>query len=119
MESDALIIDVLHTLRDPEDFVRGVLGSFISNKFDRDQAIIRLGTSGKGVVPNYCIEQGRIENSIGGMILSRHERRSIFNGFNHKQILEDDWMGLRWSSSGMSFKEVEDLLGNLSSGKKI
>jgi nicotinic acid phosphoribosyltransferase len=57
MRPDSRIEDVLHTLADPEEFVRGILGSFVG--FSKDEAVMRIGISGSGTAPHYCIEQGR------------------------------------------------------------
>jgi hypothetical protein len=56
MQPDARIEDVLITLANPEEFVRGILGSFHEEKFNRNEAVVRIGTSGKGVQPHYSIE---------------------------------------------------------------
>jgi hypothetical protein len=65
MQSDARIQDVLHTLSNPEDFVRGILGSFINEGFDRDEAVVRIGILGPGAAPHYCIEQGSKTSALG------------------------------------------------------
>ncbi|WLA39754.1 hypothetical protein QNJ95_44180 [Bradyrhizobium elkanii] len=49
--------DVLHTLSDPEEYVRGIVGSFVAHEFNRDEAVIRIGVSGSGIIPNYYIEE--------------------------------------------------------------
>ena len=38
MELDYRIADVLHTLDDPVEYVRGVLGSFFAHPFDKKAA---------------------------------------------------------------------------------
>jgi len=58
VQSDSHVEDVLHTLADPEEFVRGIVASFIEGRFSRDEAVIRIGVSGAGIAPHYCIEQG-------------------------------------------------------------
>ena len=47
MEADARIIDVVQTLDDPVEYVRGVVGSFFAYHFDAEKAVVRIGTSGK------------------------------------------------------------------------
>jgi hypothetical protein len=56
---DVRIEDVLPTLaRDREDFVRGILGKFHDEKFDRDKAVVRIGILGKRRQLHYSIEEG-------------------------------------------------------------
>ena len=80
MEADASIIDVVHTLDDPVEYVRGVVGSFFAYHFDAEKAVVRIGTSGKGIIPNYCIEQ------CGDSTSTIFERRHCFHGRNHKEM---------------------------------
>lgn len=70
MRPDAGIEDVLITLADPEEFVRGILGSFVQEGFDRERALVRIGVSGTGLQPHYCIEEGE-----GDQTLALPERR--------------------------------------------
>jgi hypothetical protein len=126
MRPDSRIEDILHTLKDPEEFVRGIVGSFIEGRFNRDEAIVRIGVSGIGVAPHYCIEQGRKMTELNGQIdpklkggeISRYQRRTIFNGRTHNPILEDQFKGNSWSSATMTFAEVQTLLGSLRADKK-
>jgi hypothetical protein len=119
MEQDARIEDVLTTLSNPVDFVRGIVGSFIEGKFDRDQAIVRIGVSGIGVAPHYCIEQGRTVAKGLGSDIAAYERRMIFHGRSHKSMLDDQCKGLSWSSSTATFEEVQSLLGRLRANKRV
>jgi hypothetical protein len=124
MEPDARIADILPTLKDPVEYVRGVVGSFFSYTFDKGKAIIRIGVSGKGTFPNYCIEQHRDPISttleVGEATVeftTTFEHRHCYRGRNHKEILDDSFIGEKWSSASMSFAEVQTLLGKLR-GKK-
>jgi hypothetical protein len=105
MVPDARIADVIDTLDDPVEYVRCVVGNFLAHNFDRQRATVRMGVSGKGIIPNYAIEQG----GEAGIF----ELRRCFHGRNHKEILEDVFQGENWSSATMSFTEVQTLLGEL------
>ena len=85
MKPDSHLSDLLHTLRDPEEYVRGIVGSFVEGKFDRKEAVVRIGVSGTGVVPNYkAIEPSTVEpSSVPGLKLTVTRRRDVFSGKNH------------------------------------
>jgi hypothetical protein len=87
-------------------YTHRIVGNFFANNFDRQRAVVRIGTSGKGIIPNYAIEQG---GEAGGLFELRH----CFHGRNHKEILEDSFQGENWSSAAMSCTEVQNLLGEL------
>ena len=112
MEPDSLIGDIVHTLADPVEYVRGILGSFVEYQFDKATSLVRIGTSGRGIVPNYSIETPGERNS------PVFSKRHVFNGRSHKEILEDEFMGESWSSRGMKFSEVQSLLGQLRESRK-
>jgi hypothetical protein len=112
MEPSSRISDVLHTLADPVEYVRGIVQSFVEYQFDRARSIVRIGTSGRGIVPNYSIETPHEHNP--DVFVKRH----VFNGRSHKEILDDSFIGENWSSHGMSFLEVQSLLGQLRQSRK-
>src|SRR5436309_2187344 len=97
--------------------VRGIVGSFIAHKFNREEATIRIGISGAGIVPNYYIEEPApsVTITISGLDLTTRE---VFSGRNHKQILDDFLEGEKWSSAVMTFAEVQAALGQLRASKK-
>jgi hypothetical protein len=108
MRPDARIMDVVDTLDDPVEYARGVVENFFSHEygFDRQRAVVRIGVSGRGIIPNYAIEQR-------GEHTPTFELRYCFHGRNHKEILEDSFIGENWSSAAMSCDEVQSLLGEL------
>ncbi len=125
MRSNSRIQDVLPTLNDPEEYVRGIVASFIHGKFSPDEATIRIGVSGDGYAPHYCIEQGSVtvelsgqEPLLVGKKITGYQRRFVFDGRSHKPILGDQPKGMGWSSEAMTFAEVQAILGNLRSSKK-
>ena len=114
MRSNSRIGDVLHTLSDPEEFVRGILGTFIGENFSRDEAVIRIGVSGKGIAPHYCIEQGSDLShiTIGSLQteVRAYAKSAVFHGQSHNQILDNECKGISWSSATMTFAEVQAIL---------
>jgi len=125
MKPDARITDIIESLADAEDYVRGIMGSFIEHSFDKQQSQIRIGVSGKGVFPNYSIvepcepEERPIESQgVSLKITSSVGKRMVFHGQSHREILEDSAWGESWSSAAMSFAEVQTLLGDLRQFKK-
>jgi hypothetical protein len=122
MRSDARIQDILHTLSNPEDFVRGILGNFINEGFNQDEAVVRIGISGTGAAPHYCIEHGSETFApLPGLSLevNRYGRRAVFHGRSHNPILDDQYKGISWSSAAMTFAEVQAILGSLRAHKKV
>lgn len=55
MKPDARITDIVERLANAEEYVRGIVGSFVEHGFDKQRSEIRIGVSGKGIVPNYSI----------------------------------------------------------------
>jgi hypothetical protein len=117
MRSDARIQDIRHTLSDPEDFVRGILENFINEGFNRDEAVVRIGISGTGAAPHYCIEHGsKTVALLPGLSPEGYRQRAVFHGRSHNPILDDQSKGISWSSAAMTFAEVQDILGSLRAG---
>jgi hypothetical protein len=120
MRPNARIEDILLTLSDPEEYVRGILENFYTGKFNREVANVRIGISGSGIFPHYCIYQGEGDHVLAladGTILG-YEKRAVFHGRSHNLILEDEFIGVSWSLSKASFAEVQSLLGIMRASKK-
>jgi hypothetical protein len=116
MRPDACIEDAFPTLPNPEEYVRGILESSVSEKFNRDEAVVRIGTSGKGVQPHYSIEEGEGSHTCtlpNGMTMRGYRHRAVFHGRSHKPILEDEFKGKSWSSSTATYADVHSILGPL------
>ena len=116
MEATSRIDDVLHTLADPVEYIRGIVGSFVEYRFDKADSVIRIGISGLGIVPNYSIETPCDPDP--SRMNSRVSKRHVFNGRNHREFLDDCPIGESWSSESMTFTEVQTLLGRLRESKK-
>lgn len=111
MKDDAKIEDVVPTLSNPIEYLRGIVGSFVEHGFDRGKSIVRIGVTGRGIVPNYSIETP-CEQQLGPLHSSVSERK-VFNGSSHNEILDDSPYGDGWSSRSSTFDEVQDLLGKV------
>ena len=118
MKPDSHITDILNTVYDPKEYVRRILANFIAGEFNKDEAVVRIGISGNGRAPHYCIEQGARtlrDPDSGRELGEKFEKRGIYHGRNHSPILEDQFKDLSWSSCTASYKEVETIFGRLRS----
>jgi hypothetical protein len=124
---DATIADILGTLAKPEDYVRGVLENLYSCLSERPGSqkrdlVVRIGVTGRGIVPHYQIEYfDEVDLSVG--------RRTVpvtfggFDGRTHKKIAvleeasiqreESILIDENWSTRTTTFKEVENILGQI------
>jgi hypothetical protein len=118
LQPDARIEDFLPTLANQEDYVRGIVESFYKDGFNRGEARLRIGVSGTGVAPHYCIEEGRTKTQLKDLNISGYNLRSVFHGKSHKPILGEDAMGISWSNATMSFFEVQEILGRIRASRK-
>jgi hypothetical protein len=123
------IRDILPSLANAEEYVRNVLGHMASFKRRQVDPVVRIGSTGEGIVPHYRIEPNskKIETlddfdaeTVANDFSSYVEHMAAFNGRSHKKM---DWgafniRGEHWSSGAMNFVEVQSLLGELRSGKK-
>jgi hypothetical protein len=126
MKPDARITDIIESLADAEEYVRGIVGSFIEHGFDKQRSEIRIGVSGRGIYPNYsiiepCEPQETVIRDHRGVplkITKSVQSRIVLNGQSHREILDDSSWGENWSTAAMSFAEVQALLGELRRFKK-
>ena len=117
IQPNSRVSDILHTLADPIEYVRGIVGSFVTYRFDKTVSIVRIGVSGSGIVPNYSIETP-CEPDPAAPIKTYVSKRHIFNGRNHKEFLDDCPIGEKWSSEGMTFSEMQTMLGQLRESRR-
>jgi hypothetical protein len=121
LKTDARITDIIAALGNAEDYVRGIVGSFIGQSFDKERSEIRIGISGRGIYPNYSIiepcepEEISLELPGGGTFTMTTDvrKRVVFNGQSHREIDDSVSWGESWSSAAMTFAEVQALLGEL------
>ena len=122
LAANATIADIITKLDNPVEYVRSVLGNMLDCNKEHGEAFVRIGTTGRGIVPHY-----RVEPKLNIDVFENDDLWAAhfvaFHGRNHKRL---DW-GLRelrvenWSRGNMSYKEVQNLLGTLRgyTGKKI
>jgi hypothetical protein len=108
-------------LADPIEYIRGIVASFVEYQYDKTTSIVRLGISGAEIVPNYTIETPcePVSLMLGTTPITKHVSAwRAFNGRNHQEFSDPDVRGESWSSEGMTFYEVQALLGQLRESKK-
>jgi hypothetical protein len=106
----ATVADIVPTLGKPVPYVRGILQNMHECKLEKGSARVRIGTTGRGIVPHY-----RVELDHGKILEDRDAFFVAYHGTNHK-ILEWGLEGLRfrhWSSRAMSYDQVQQLLPSL------
>lgn len=108
LRPDSRISDVLHIVYDPEEYVRGILDNFYRWEFSKDKAVVRIGVSGNGHAAHHCIEQGTSTMPLPdlGVEIEGFETRGVYHGRSHTPTLEDQFMGISWSSCATTFREV-------------
>ena len=111
MRRDSKIDDILQTLARPDEYIRQIITNFLTYEFDENRADIRLGVSGTGKYPNYCINQGFKYDYISPKIpnIGSFDLRCAFHGRSHNKILEESFIGTNWSTVGMSFDYLKKL----------
>ena len=120
MTSNSRITDLVHLLLDPIAYASGVIGNFVSYGFDPETSRVRIGLKGKGVAPNYKIEEPSFTAPFAVHPLSFEMTVTparTFNGRNHREMMELDDQERHdenWSTDLMSFAELKALLSNLS-----
>ena len=119
LDDDATIADITTKLDNPTEYVRGVFGNMVDCNKEHGTALVRIGTTGRGIVPHYRVEPEFTLESFGDEDLwTTHF--VAFHGRNHKRL---DWgfgelRGEHWSGGKMSYEEVQNLLGALRNFKR-
>jgi len=116
LPDDATVAEVLPTLRNPEDYLRGMLENMMLCKREHGGASVRIGTTGLGITPHYRVEPDKDYLDVvlkdGGDISPYFV---AYHGSNHKRL---DWgfdelQTSNWSAKLMTLNEIQVLLGNL------
>jgi hypothetical protein len=118
------IIDLVHTLSEPTDYIRNILGNFVSRGYDPETSVIRIGIKGMGLAPNYKISEPSFLQTL--TIGSVHATFTVtpactFNGRNHREMTELDDLERcddHWSNVTSGFVELRALLSSLSQSDK-
>jgi hypothetical protein len=99
------------TLSNPENYVAGVLSRLHECKSKHGNASVRIGTTGQGLIPYYRI----VFTNIDG------HSESIFGAYygdNHNAFKTSESPNNTWSSTAMTFDEVQQLLGKIRGWKR-
>lgn len=114
VSADSTLRTISQHLTDSHEFVRKVLGNMTG--LSRNCAV-RLLCNSDPARPDYLIEM-LIYDEEEGEVVTHHQPLAVISGKTHRQI-SDDWRRL-YSSSEMTFAEVQELLGDLCpSAKRI
>ena len=111
----ATVKDILSSLQDSEEYVRGVLGNMISFKRTHAEPVVRIGTTGRGIVPHYRIEPAGSTGSPGDRFQEFIDHMVAFSGRNHRAMAWDalDVRDEHWSTGAMTYDEIIGLIGEL------
>jgi hypothetical protein len=114
---DAIVQDILTTLKDPEEYLRGALGRLYECCRERGNAVLRIGITGLGKVPHYRVDvpNGRKFSLIGEGEPAFDYWRA-FHGSNHKLLVTEGeepeiLRNEHWSTRVSTCAEVRELLG--------
>jgi hypothetical protein len=119
LPENATISDILPTLDNAESYVRQVLGNMADYRKTHGAAVVRLGTTGRGIAPHYRVQKEHDEAGFGELLGRVIDDESgyftAFHGRSHKQLAwgSRELRGQHWSTRAMSFDEVQSVLGQL------
>lgn len=115
LERNATIETVIATVRKPEDYVCGVLDKLYACRREHGAAAVRIGITGRGIVPYY-----RIVHGAQAGCPDRNDQ--IYGAFydNHRPLeaATSSEMNGHWSDNFMTFEEVQDLRGRLPKARR-
>jgi hypothetical protein len=106
--------DFVHILADPNGWLLGVYRNFIAHGYDPTTSLIRRGITGKGVAPNYRIEEPSYLTTFHfdaqSIEMTATPGRS-FNGRHHREMTHLDNLerhGEHWSEP-LTFDDLSQL----------
>lgn len=117
--ADSKVSDIVRTLDDPIEYVRGIIGNFVGEQYNRATDVVRIGVAGIGFAPNYKIESPSTFDLRGEPRVVWEAR--IYHGRNHKEIeafTNNDTRDEHWSTQTMTYDELTALIGELRSKRK-
>jgi hypothetical protein len=83
ISNDVVISDILPTLDNPEQYVRGVFGNMVEYRKVHGTAVVRIGTTGRGIAPHYRVQvehsaigelAGYLDDDPSGYFMAFHGR---------------------------------------------
>ena len=117
--SDSRVNDLVGTLADPIEYVRGIIGNFVGHQCDRETDVVRIGVAGIGFAPHYKIEHPTTIDIFGTPRVIWAAR--IFHGRNHREMEafeNNDTRDEHWSTRTMTYSDLAALIGELRSKPK-
>lgn len=100
LPTDVSLADVVQQLANPVEYLRGIVGNMHEckkgNGYENDDAVVRIGTTGKGRAPHYRIESAYdlIHASVDNLLSDSGDDLSryyvAFHGSSHKQLASCD-----------------------------
>ncbi|MER9937122.1 hypothetical protein [Mesorhizobium sp. M0088] len=118
LPENATVLDVVRTLDEPRKYVLGVFNNMHDYKRRHGSVYVRIGITGRGMMPNYRLEptndsMGFLTDIVQGGDVARHFE--AYHGRNHEQL---DWgqrelKGPHWSGSYLSHEALLKLLEEL------
>ena len=112
------ISDIIDSVDDAEAYVRGVLENMYKCRREHGSALVKVGTTGRGISPHYRVAPAGDQSgdvSIEGFEKFLDTNYVAYDGRSHEKL---PWGPLElkeahWSEADMAFHEVEALLGQL------
>ena len=123
LSEDDTIASIVDSLDDPVRYVRGVIGNMVRVHNKHGSAMVRIGTTGRGIRPHYRVDPGKHLEALKalGDRGSKQDYDDVFahytafHGSSHDEL---DWgivelQDAHWSAIYMTWDEVRELLGRL------
>ena len=117
ISNDATLSDIVSSLDNAKEYVRRVFGRMVEYRKDHGSAVLRLGTTGRGIAPHYRVqkEHSKTGEFLGYILEDQPGYFTAFHGRSHKKL---EWGAQElhtehWSTRAMTFDEVQSLLGTL------
>jgi len=116
---NATIRDVLGTLSNPVEYVRGVFQNLHEMRRENRRVVVRIGSQGYGSAPHYRVdEQTQREKLFSpGEVEPAYIPLAAFRGSGHKPLVatgdEDILRDEHWSTASSSYEELRELLGEV------
>jgi hypothetical protein len=112
-------------LEDPVGYLAGMVGNFVSYRYDPGTSKVRFGTTGTGKAPNYKIESPSFLHPLN--VRDRTFEMTVtpahtFHGRSHREMVELDQCyrnDEHWSADTMTFAELKALLFEVAQTKTI
>lgn len=117
LNENATVRDILNSLRDPEEYVRGVLGNMVDYKNRRGSVLFRMGISGEGVIPNYRLQVTDSKlDEVSGVFSPDSDVFEAYSGQTHRRLnwtIQEMLASRSWSNHFQTREDIMMLLGEI------